>query len=66
MNKVRCEVCGKDAANKNDTGQWLTWECAHVECPNRRSAWSERAEPYAEPEGPVFNPYERLLPEGKT
>lgn len=34
----RCRVCDRDPGRMNSDRA----ECSHVECPNRRSAWSER------------------------
>ena len=33
-----CNVCNRDPARMNSE----VAECSHVDCPNRRSAWSER------------------------
>jgi len=33
-----CPVCGRDPKRVNNEAS----ECSHVECPSRRSAWSER------------------------
>lgn len=40
-NEQRCATCGKYPAARNNQ----FFECAHVECPHRRHAWSERPTP---------------------
>lgn len=38
MNTTKCPTCGRNPATVNSPVS----ECSHVECPNRRRAWSER------------------------
>jgi hypothetical protein len=60
--KVRCTVCSRDTEPKI-TFHEPRWECSHVDCPHRRSSWSERPEPPpSKPDG-IFNPYAKYIPE---
>lgn len=61
--KVQCTVCKRSTAPKTADGGWATWECSHVDCPHRRSSWSERPAPMPPAPDGVFNPYAKLIPE---
>ena len=37
----KCQVCQRDPQRMNSEFA----ECSHVDCPNRRKAWSERPRP---------------------
>jgi hypothetical protein len=37
----KCVTCGRDPERMNSH----VAECSHVDCPNRRKAWSERPRP---------------------
>lgn len=41
MSAPTCNVCNRDAARMNSP----VAECSHIQCPHRRSAWSERPSP---------------------
>jgi hypothetical protein len=48
MTAPPCLVCGKDPKRCNNEFS----ECSHVECPHRRTAWSERPSPASLFKGP--------------
>jgi hypothetical protein len=60
--KVHCTVCSRDTNPKTAVHE-PRWECSHVDCPHRRSSWSERPDPVPHPQGGIFNPYAKYIPE---
>ena len=58
---MACTVClksDKQLKQLEDTGGW---ECSHLECPNRRKAWSEQVKVSRECIKHARNPIEDLL-----
>ena len=59
--KPICQICNrksncKSTINSNNE----RWECSHVNCPNRRSAWSDRE--FEKPDSQSnFNPYKQYF-----
>lgn len=43
-----CPTCGRDPTGRVNSHH----ECSHVDCPNRRKAWSERPSPVDFPPPP--------------
>lgn len=61
MNTIQCEVCKHKTMPKADSGLWMRWECSRVECPHRRSAWSDREMPDVPPQEEGQNLFERII-----
>lgn len=65
MMTILCSMCKHKTMPKHESGSWMRWECARVECPHRRSAWSDREMPDAPPEEEGQNAFEKIIGESK-